>query len=330
MISSNPGSVAVADGGRFPAIGLGTWKIPNALAPKLVTEAVRIGYRHFDCACDYGNEAEVGAGLAAALQAGLCRREDLWVTSKLWNTYHEPKHLRAACERSLRDLKLDVLDLYLVHFPIALAFVPFELRYPPGWFHDPKASQPAMKPIRVPIAETWGAMEELVRSGLVKRIGVCNFGTSLLRDLLACAEIRPAVLQVELHPYLSQPRLLRYCREEQIAVTAFSPFGADSYLPIGMARPGESVMEDPVIKTVATAHGRSPAQVCLRWAVQRGTVAIPKTQRPERLKENLAVFDFALSDDEMKRIDALERNRRFNDPAEFGEKAFNTFYPIFD
>jgi D-xylose reductase len=330
MNSLSTGAVTVADGGRFPAIGLGTWKIPNALAPKIVTEAVRVGYRHFDCACDYGNEAAVGEGLAAAFQSGLCRRDDVWITSKLWNTYHEPKHVRAACERSLRDLKLDVLDLYLVHFPIALAFVPFELRYPPGWFHDPKAPQPAMKPIRVPIAETWGAMEELVRAGLVKRIGVCNFGTALLRDLLAYAAIRPSVLQVELHPYLTQQRLLRYCREEQIAVTAFSPFGADSYLPLGMAQPGESVMGNPAVTDIATAHGRSPAQVCLRWAVQRGTVAIPKTQRPERLKENLAVFDFVLSDAEMKRLDALDRNRRFNDPADFGEKAFNTFYPIFD
>jgi D-xylose reductase len=330
MDSTSTGFVAVADGGCLPAIGLGTWKIPHALAPQIVTEAVRVGYRHFDCACDYGNEAAVGEGLAAAFQSGLCRRDDVWVTSKLWNTYHEPQHVRAACEHSLRDLKLDALDLYLVHFPIALAFVPFERRYPPGWFHDPDAAPPAMKPIRVPLADTWGAMEELVRAGLVKRIGVCNFGTALLRDLLAYAAIRPAVLQVELHPYLAQPRLLRYCREERIAVTAFSPFGADSYLPLGMARPGESVLADPVVAAIAAAHGRSPAQVCLRWAVQRGTAAIPKTQRLERLKENLAVFDFALTDDEMRRLDALDRHRRFNDPAEFGEKAFNTFYPIFD
>jgi D-xylose reductase len=330
MTSTHNAAVTVADGGSFPAIGLGTWKIPNALAPKVVHEAVRAGYRHFDCACDYGNEPAVGEGLSAAFQSGACRRDDVWITSKLWNTCHEPKQVRAACERSLRDLKLDVLDLYLVHFPIALAFVPFDLRYPPGWFHDPQAAQPAMKSIRVPIADTWGAMEELVRAGLVKRIGVCNFGASLLRDLLSHCAIRPAALQVELHPYLTQQRLLRYCREEQIAVTAFSPFGADSYLPLGMAQPGESVLEDPVVTTIAAAHGRSPAQVCLRWAVQRGTVAIPKTQRLERLKENLSVFDFALSDDEMKRLAALDRNRRFNDPAEFGEKAFNTFYPIFD
>ncbi len=323
-------SVSLADGGTLPSIGLGTWKIPEALTPGVVREAVRVGYRHFDCACDYGNEPAVGAGLAAVFAEGLCRRDDVWITSKLWNTYHEPKHVRAACERSLRDLRLDALDLYLIHFPISLAFVPFDLRYPPGWFYDPHAQRPAMKPLRVPIADTWGAMEELVRAGLVKRIGVCNFGTSLLRDLLSYAAIRPSVLQVELHPYLAQPRLLRFCREEQIAVTAFSPFGAGSYVSIGMAMSGESVLEDSVITAIASQQGRPSAQIVLRWAVQRKTAAIPKSQRPERVKENLGVFDFALSDDQMKRIDALDRSRRFNDPAEFGERAFNTFMPIFD
>lgn len=331
MTSNNQHTaVQLADGGTIPSLGLGSWKIPATLAPQVVHEAVRAGWRHFDCACDYGNERAVGAGLTQALAEGLCRREDLWVTSKLWNTYHEPQHVRAACERSLRDLGLDVLDLYLIHFPISLAFVPFEVRYPPEWFNDPKAAAPAMKPIQVPLAETWGAMEELVRAGLVKRIGVCNFGTSLLRDLLSYASIRPALLQVEMHPYLTQQRLLRYCREERIAVTAFSPLGADSYVSIGMAGAEESVLRDPLVTDLASRYGRTPAQIVLRWSVQRGTVAIPKTQQLDRLRENRAIYDFELTDDEMKRIASLERNRRFNDPGEFGERAFNTFFPIFD
>ena len=127
-------TIPLADGGLFPAVGLGFWKMPKPEAPSLVYEAIRAGDRHLDCACDYGNEAEVGAGLAAALSAGLCRREDLWVTSKLWNTYHEPQHVRAACERSLRDLGLDYLDLDLIHCPVALAYVPFDVRYPPSGF----------------------------------------------------------------------------------------------------------------------------------------------------------------------------------------------------
>ena len=323
-------TITLSDGGQFPAVGLGLWKMPKPNAPALVKEAVRAGYRHLDCACDYGNEAEVGEGLSAVIREGLCRREDLWVTSKLWNTYHEPKHVRAACERSLRDLKLDVLDLYLVHFPIALAYVPFDVRYPPEWFHDPKAARPAMKPINVPYADTWGAMEELQRAGLVKRIGVCNLNISLLRDLLAGCSIRPVVHQMEMHPYLAQPRQLRFCAQEKIAVTAFSPLGAPSYLPLGMAKNSENVLTDPVITRIAAAHGRTPAQIALRWGVQRGCAVIPKTQTPARFVENLAVFDFALSAEAMAEIDALDRNRRFNDPGHFCEAAFNTFYPIFD
>jgi D-xylose reductase len=327
---TQPTSFALPDGGQFPAIGLGTWKLPNADAPGLVREAIRVGYRHLDCACDYGNEPAVGAGLQTALRDGLCRREDVWVTSKLWNTYHEPKHVRAACERTLRDLKLDVLDLYLVHFPIALAYVAPDVRYPPGWFFEPDAPQPAMKPIAVPYGATWAAMEELQRAGLVKRIGVSNLSIALLRDLLSSCSIRPAVHQMEMHPYLAQPRQLRFCQQEKIAVTAFSPFGAPSYLPLGMAQANESLLTDPVVTGMATKHRRSPAQIALRWGVQRGCAVIPKTQTPARLVENLAVFDFALSAEEMKAIDALDRNRRFNDPGFFCEKAFNTFYPIFD
>lgn len=314
----------------MPAMGLGTWKIPNSATSALVKEAIRLGWRHLDCACDYGNEPEVGIGMANAIQDGLCRREDMWVTSKLWNTFHNPKHVRLACERSLRDLRLDYLDLYLVHFPIALEFVPFDLRYPPGWFHDPNADHPVMKPVRIPIAETWGAMEDLVRSGLVRRIGISNFGISLVRDLLASATIRPSVLQAELHPFLTQEMLLRYCREESIAVTAFSPLGALSYLSLGMAQPEESLLDAHEVREAAQRHGRTPAQILLRWGVQRGTAVIPKTANPQRLAENLAIFDFQLSDEEMKSIGALNRNRRFNDPGDFCERAFNTFFPIYE
>jgi D-xylose reductase len=323
-------ALSLPDGGRFPSVGLGTWKLPKPAAPEVVQTAIRLGYRHLDCACDYGNEREVGAGIAAALRNQLCRREDLWVTSKLWNTYHEPKHVRAACERSLRDLGLDYVDLYLVHFPIALAFVPFDVRYPPEWFYDPKAAKPAMKPIDVPYADTWGAMEELQRAGLVKRIGVCNLNISMIRDLLAQCSIRPAVHQLEMHPYLVQPRQLRYCAQEKIAVTAFSPLGAPSYVPLGMAKGGESVIEDPVVMAIAAEHGRTPVQVVLRWGVQRGCAVIPKTQSAAHLAENLALFDFELTAAEMELIDGLDRQRRFNDPGEFAEAAFNTFFPIFD
>jgi D-xylose reductase len=323
-------SFTLSDGGKLPAVGLGFWKVPKPDAAGLVQAAVRAGYRHLDCACDYGNEAEVGDGIRAAVQAGLCRRDDLWVTSKLWNTYHAREHVRPAVERTLRDLKLDYLDLYLIHFPIAQAFVPFETRYPPGWFFEPDAPEKGMKLAKVPLAETWAAMEDLVTAGLVRHIGISNYGTAMLRDLLNYSRIRPTVLQVEMHPYLTQEKLLRFCKEEKIAVTAFSPLGALSYVPIGMAKPAESVLDQPVVKAAAKRLGKSPAQVVLRWGVQRGTAIVPKTSRPDRLAENLAIFDFDLTGEEMAAISSLDQNRRFNDPGVFCGAAFNTFCPIYD
>ena len=326
---SIPAAFGTADQ-PLPAVGLGLWKIDNAAVGDLIEQAIQLGYRHLDSACDYGNEAEAGVGIERALAAGHCRRDDLWVTSKLWNTFHEPKHVRPALERTLRDLRLAYLDCYLVHFPIALAYVAPESRYPPGWFFDPEADAPSMRPARVPLAETWGAMEELVDAGLVRRIGVCNYGISLLRELQATARIQPAVLQVELHPRLAQDKLLRYCRETGVTVTAFSPLGAPSYVPLGMANAADSLLEHPAITEIAAAVGRSSAQVLLRWGIQRGTAVIPKTSRPERLAENLAVFDFGLSPDQMATITGLDRHQRFNDPGVFCEQAFNTFFPIYE
>jgi D-xylose reductase len=314
----------------MPVVGLGLWQVGRAETAGLVQGAIRAGYRHLDCACDYGNEAEVGHGVRAALAAAACRREELWITSKLWNTYHARAHVRPAVERTLRDLQADYLDLYLVHFPIAQAFVPFEVRYPPEWLYDPTALDSRMRLAKVPLSETWTAMEALVTAGLVRNIGVCNYNCALLRDLLAYATIAPAVLQVELHPYLTQDKLVRFCREAGIAVTGFSPLGALSYLPLGMARREESALEQVPVRDAAQRHGKTPAQVVLRWGVQRGTAVVTKTCRPERLAENLAVFDFELSADEMAAIGALNRNRRFNDPGVFCEAAFQTFCPIYE
>jgi D-xylose reductase len=323
-------SLTLRSGREIPAVGLGFWKIPRLDTADVAVEAARIGYRHFDCACDYGNEPEVGAGIRRIIETGICSRDELWITSKLWNTYHRPEHVRPAAERTLRDLGLDALDLYLIHFPIALKFVPFDTRYPPEWVYDPQASSPSMVPDKVPIHETWQAMEELVDAGLVREIGVSNFGTSLLRDLISCSRKPPAVLQIESHPYLAQEKLLRFAREQGLAVTAFSPLGAQSYFSLNMAQAEESLLQHTRIREIAAQHGKTPAQVLLRWGVQRGTSVVPKSTRPERLRENLDIFDFALSDEQMQAIGALDRNRRFNDPGVFCESAFNTFFPIYE
>ena len=317
-------------GDSMPAVGFGLWKIGQSETADMVHAAIAAGYRHLDSAADYANEVQTGAGISSALAAGLCQREDLWVTSKLWNTFHRPEHVRPACEKTLSDLGLDYLDLYLVHFPIALKYVDFDKRYPPEWFHDPDAASPRMEIDPVPLHETWAAMEALLASGLVKHIGVSNYNSALLHDLMAYASHKPEVLQVEAHPHLTQDRLVRLAQGYGMVVTAYSPLGALSYVSLDMATENETVLETDVVKAAAARLGRTPAQVVLRWGVQRGTAIIPKTARKERLKENLALFDFELSDQEMLAISELNCNRRFNDPAVFCAAAFNTFYPIYD
>lgn len=323
-------TIELPNGSTLPSVGLGFWKVSAEDAPQTVSAAIDAGYRHLDSAADYGNEAAVGEGIAQAINSGKCTREDLWVTSKLWNTDHRAEHVKPALERTLKDLQLNYLDLYMIHFPIALEYVDPAHRYPAEWFFNPDDPQPSMQPAKVSIYETWRAMEELVEAGLVKNIGVCNFGVSLLRDLLSYAEIPPAVLQVELHPRLTQPKLLRFCSENAITVTGFSPLGALSYVDIDMAQREDSILEHQLVRTIADRLQRSAAQVVLRWAIQRGTAIIPKTTRPERLRENMALFDFELSSSDMADIDSLNENRRFNDPGEFCEAAFNTFFPIYE
>ncbi len=314
----------------MPTVGLGLWKVPEPAVAATLIEAVAAGYRHLDCAADYGNEAAVGESLRDIFASGAVTRDDLWITSKLWNTFHRPEHVRAACERSLEDLGLDYLDLYLMHFPIALRYVDFTKRYPPEWIYDPSANPPRMEPDAVPIADTWRAMEELVKAGLVREIGVCNFNSGLLHDLMASAQHRPAMLQIESHPYLTQERLLQLAHGYALPVTAFSPLGALSYLELGMAEQSESLLEADAVRAAAERLGRTPAQVLLRWGLQRGTAIIPKTSRPERLRENIDLFSWSLSDAEIAAISGLNRDRRFNDPGLFCEQAFGCFYPIYD
>lgn len=314
----------------IPPLGFGLWKIPNESCADQVYQAIKLGYRHLDSASDYGNEVEVGQGIARALEDDLCTREDLWVTSKLWNTYHAPEHVDDAFKKSLDDLQLDYLDLYLIHFPIAQPFIPFEQRYPAGWFFDPEASEPAMELAKVPLIDTWRAMENLHDSGFAKQIGVCNYNTGLMHDLLAYARVKPAMLQIESHPYLTQEKLVRLCQINDIPVTAFSPLGALSYVELDMAGAQESILEQAVVKSAAQRLSKTPAQVVLRWGIQRGTAIIPKTSKPERLIENADIFDFELTQQEMEAISALNRDRRFNDPGVFCEAAFNRLHPIYD
>lgn len=289
---------------KIPQLGLGTWKIAKASASDVVYEAIKnVGVRHIDCASDYGNEVEVGQGICRAIDEGIVSREDLWITSKLWNTYHKEEHVEMACRKSLLDLQLDYFDLYLIHFPIALKFVPFEERYPPEWIHDPKSPNPTVVlEQHAPMHRTWFAMEALAtEKKLCKYIGVCNFNVQLLSDLLSYATVRPYLNQVELHPFLVQQDLLDWCTRNGIHCTAFSPLGSPSYVELGMDKGlGKGVLEDPVVVEIAAAVGKTPAQVVLRWNIERGVSIVPKAAQAAHLAENAAVFDFTLTSEQVK------------------------------
>ena len=314
----------------MPEVGFGLWKVPQDVCSTAVFKAIEVGYRHFDSASDYGNEREVGEGIKAALDRGLCKREDLWITSKLWNTYHHPDHVNLALEKTLNDLQLEYLDLYMIHFPISLEFVPFEERYPPEWFNDPDSAHPKMIPSRIPLSDTWHAMELLKESDRVKYLGVCNYSSGLLHDLMNYCEIKPDMLQVESHPRLTQEKLIRLAKNYNLEVTAFSPLGSISYEEIGGAEETESLLGNETIISIAEDLGIPPAQLILSWALNRDTSIVVKSTNESRMKENLDSSKIKLDQSILDKISALNIDKRYNDPGIFCEDAFNTFFPIYD
>ena len=293
----------------MPQIGLGTWKSKPDEAGKAVDYALHEGGdHHIDCAAIYRNEKEVGTAFASVFGSGARKREDVFITSKLWNTEHKRDRVRIACEKTLRDLQLDYLDLYLMHWGIAIPPHEDIADNPYGRLTEQLDDNGYLITEKVSVRETWEEMEELVRAGLVKASGVANFSAPMIVDLLSYAKIMPAVNQIELHPYLQQSALVEFCQYKTIAVTAYSPLGSPGNMkPKGLP----VIVEDPVVLKIAKDHGKSPAQVLIRWGIQRNTILIPKSVTPERIKENLAVFDFELSESDMSALKTLDRGLRF-------------------
>jgi len=285
---------------KMPILGLGTWKSEPGEVGEAIQEAIRIGYRHIDCAAIYGNEAEIGKALEEVMQAGLVTRDELWITSKLWNNAHAREEVPIALKKTLADLRLGYLDLYLIHWPVATR---------PDVIFPGKADD-FFSLAEMPLNETWAGMEDCVESGLVKHIGVSNCSIKKIEEL-SSAKIKPEVNQIELHPYLQQDEMLSYCNVNNIYLTAYSPLGSLDRPDVMKAANEPSLIENPVVGKIAQAHGCSAAQVLLSWAIERGTSVIPKSTNPGRLAENLDAVNLKLDRQEMSELAKLERGFRY-------------------
>jgi alcohol dehydrogenase (NADP+) len=310
-------------GAKMPAIGLGTFGSDHVSAAEIaeaVKGAATAGYRHFDCASVYGNEAEIGAAFEEIFRRGI-GRENLWITSKLWNDKHGEEDVIASCRQSLADLHLDYLDLYLVHWP-------FPNFHPPGC--DVSSRSPGARPyIHENSMKTWRKMEELVDMGLVRHIGTSNMTIPKLRLLLRDARIKPAVNEMELHPHFQQPELFQFVLDNGIQPVGYCPIGSPGRPERDRTPEDTAPTEDPVIARIAERHGIDPAVVCIKWAVQRGQTPIPFSVNHYRANLEAVVSD-PLTDEEVRLIGAIDRNCRLIKGQVFLWKEDQTWEDLWD
>ncbi|XP_039726918.1 aldo-keto reductase family 1 member C1 homolog isoform X2 [Pteropus medius] len=333
-------SMKLNDGHFMPVLGFGTsaaTKVANRNVEEATERAISAGYRHIDSAYVYQNEEEVGRALQKKMADGTVTRNDLFFTTKLWSTCLRPEFVQTNLERSLKKLQLSYVDLYLIHFPVALKFgeeklpkdtqgrVIFDRVDLCATWEPPGSPHPTRDPSQLPPPQ---AMENCKEAGLTRSIGVSNFNRRQLELIInkPGLQYKPVCNQVECHPYLNQSKLLNFCKSKDIVLVAFGALGFDMEKEwISKNLPG--LLQDPVIKAIADKHGRTPAQVALRYQLQRGLVVLAKSFNEKRMRENLQVFDFQLTAEDMETLDGLDRNIRYLQETDFRD---DPNYPFFD
>lgn len=294
-------TVKFKNGDSMPIFGLGTWKSAPGEVYKAVKEAIRIGYRHIDCAPVYGNETEIGQALTECFNEGLVSRDELWITSKVWNNAHASEDVLPAIQQTLADLQIDYLDLLLMHWPVVIR---------KGiTFHESGSDLISLDDI--PIIETWTQMEASVDKGLCRNIGVSNFSIVKLAALVEASRIKPEMNQVELHPYLQQPKMLEFCKANSIHLTAYAPLGSGDRPDRLKTDNQPIILENPTILKLAERLNTTPAQLLISWAIHRNTVVIPKSVNVDRIKQNLDSVELSLSEDDMDEIAKLDTHTRY-------------------
>ncbi|HKL15334.1 MAG TPA: aldo/keto reductase [Balneolaceae bacterium] len=308
------------NGDTVEAIGLGTWKSDPGKVGAAVESALKTGYRHIDCAAVYGNEAEVGNALAETFSTTDINRENVHITSKLWNTAHRKQDVIPALKKSLNDLKLDYLDLYLMHWPVA---------FKPGLEGFPQGEEDYLSLDEVPIIETWEAMLEAKQQGLIRHAGVSNFSIEKLEDLKSKTDDFPEMNQVELHPYLQQQELVDYGKANDMLITAYSPLGSSDRPEMMKSDDEPALLDNDVIGSIAEKHDATPAQVLIKWAVGRDTIVIPKSTNEGRIAENLKSAEIDLDSEDHEKIKELNIPYRYLD-GEMFETENGMYSNVFD